>query len=122
MAHAREHPLFSAIDPLLVAAGGEVVEPGEIKTGDLPIEWDGRVIGGIRLGSLSGALDRLVGHIESELGGELATLGRVEKQAAVRLLDQGGAFHLRKSIEEIAERMGVSRITIYSYLNAIRSD
>ncbi len=74
----------------------------------------------MRLGSLSGALDRLVSHVESELGGDLASLGRVEKQAAVRMLEQAGAFQLRKAIEDIAERMGVSRITIYSYLNAIR--
>ena len=87
-----------------------------------PIMWEGSVVGAVRLGSLSGALGRLVAHIEADLGGALSGLGRVEKQAAVRMLDQRGAFHLRKAIEDIAERMGVSRITIYSYLNAIRGD
>ena len=38
----------------------------------------------------------------------------------VRMLDEQGAFQLRKSIEYIADVMGVSRITIYNYLNAIR--
>lgn len=28
---------------------------------------------------------------------------------------------LRKSIEDVADSMGVSRITIYNYLNTIRS-
>jgi predicted transcriptional regulator YheO len=44
----------------------------------------------------------------------------VGKQVAVRLLDEQGAFLLRKSIEYVADAMGVSRITIYNYLNAIK--
>ena len=44
----------------------------------------------------------------------------MQKQQAVRLLEEHGAFTLRKSIEDVADAMGVSRITIYNYLNAIR--
>jgi hypothetical protein len=117
-----DHPIFEAFRPLLAASGGTVVGADEIATGDIPVVWQGIVVGGVRLGSLSGALNRLITQIEAELGAGLADLGRVEKQAAVRMLDHRGAFHLRRAIEDIAERMGVSRITIYSYLNAIRSD
>ena len=38
------------------------------------------------------------------------------------MLDERGAFQLRKAIEDVAAMMGVSRITIYNYLNAIRTD
>ena len=38
---------------------------------------------------------------------------------AVRLLDERGAFILRRAVEEVADAMGVSRITVYNYLNAI---
>lgn len=69
---------------------------------------------------LRDALDRIISSIELELGGSLEELSRRDKQAAVRLLDESGAFLLRRSIEDVAERMGVSRITIYNYLNAIR--
>ncbi len=72
-----------------------------------------------RFSDLHIALDRLVEGVESELGGRLADLGREDKQAAVRLLDQRGAFLLRKAVETVGELMGVSRITIYNYLNAI---
>ncbi len=112
--------LFAAIEPLLDAIGGDPVAADEIETGDIPIEWDGEVIGAIRLPPLSHALELLVSRIESELGATLADLDRVGKQRAVRMLDEQGAFLLRKSIEYVADVMGVSRITIYNYLNAIK--
>ncbi len=59
-------------------------------------------------------------RIEMELGAKLADLDRVQKQIAIRMLEEQGAFLLRKSIEYVAQAMDVSRITIYNYLNAIR--
>ena len=47
------------------------------------------------------------------------SLGREDKQRAVRLLDERGAFTLRRAVEDVADAMGVSRITVYNYLNAI---
>ncbi len=41
------------------------------------------------------------------------------QENAVRLLDERGAFILRRAVEDVADAMGVSRITIYNYLNAI---
>ncbi|MDJ0954093.1 MAG: helix-turn-helix domain-containing protein [Acidimicrobiia bacterium] len=112
--------LFAAMEPLLDAIGGDPVGADEIQAGDIPIEWEGEVIGAIRLPPLSHALELLVSRIESELGATLADLDRVGKQRAVRMLDEQGAFLLRKSIEYVADAMGVSRITIYNYLNAIK--
>ena len=122
MTISTTHPVLVAIQPLLDATGGEIIEPAELRAGDVPIKWEGVVIGGVRLESLSNALDRLVTTIEEELGGKLVDLGRTEKQAAIRMLDERGAFFLRKAIEDVAAMMGVSRITIYNYLNVIRSD
>ena len=68
---------------------------------------------------LHGALDRLIDAVEAELGGRLPELGREDKQRAVRLLDERGAFTLRRAVEQVADAMGVSRITVYNYLNAI---
>ena len=39
-------------------------------------------------------------------------------QAAVRRLDARGAFQLRRAVEEVADALGVSRFTVYNYLNA----
>jgi hypothetical protein len=70
--------------------------------------------------TLHGALDRLIEQVEHELGGKLPALSREDKQEAVRLLDDRGAFLLRRSVELVADALGVSRITVYNYLNAIR--
>ena len=86
----------------------------------ISLEWEGEVVAGVRILSLHNVLGRMVAQVEGELGGKLADLGRVQKQVAVRLLDERGAFRLRKSIEEVADLMSVSRITIYNYLNSIR--
>ena len=122
MTTPSDHPVLIAIQPLLDVVGGEAIAPNRVEAGDVPISWEGEIIGAIRVESLSNALDRLVAHIEEELGGKLQDLHRADKQAAVRMLDERGAFLLRKAIEDVAALMSVSRITIYNYLNAIRND
>jgi len=57
--------------------------------------------------------------VERELGDNLSELSRNNKQVAIRLLDEQGAFTLRRAVEDVADAMGVSRITIYNYLNAL---
>ena len=114
------HPLVDAVEPLAELLGAEIVAPGAMIDGDLPLEWDGKVVGGFRLPSMQNALERLVAITERELGASLADLDRVGKQRAVRMLEERGAFQLRRSIEEVADMMGVSRITIYNYLNTVR--
>lgn len=113
--------MIAALRPALEANGGAIIPPTEAERLDVPIEWDGEIVAYARIGSLDDALGSLVARIEQELGAPLPELDRTGKQIAVRLLDERSAFQLRKSIEEIADIMGVSRITIYNYLNAIRS-
>lgn len=72
------------------------------------------------VGGLQDALARMITQVEEEMGASLPELDRHSKQRAVRILDEKGAFLLRKAIEDIADAMGVSRITIYNYLSAIR--
>ena len=116
----EEHPVTAAARPALEATGAAIVAPSEAGALDVPIEWEGETIAYVRIGSLADALGNLVSRIEEELGGSLPDLDRTGKQVAVRLLDERGAFLLRRSIEDIADMMNVSRITIYNYLNAIR--
>ncbi|MEC3976357.1 helix-turn-helix domain-containing protein [Amycolatopsis sp. H20-H5] len=66
---------------------------------------------------LNSALTRLLAEVERELGGELATLDRPAKQRAVRLLKERGAFTQRKAVPTVADALGVTRFTVYNYLN-----
>ena len=117
-----EHPLIEAVRPLADAVGAEIVDPAQADGSAVMLEWEGEVVAGVRILSLHNAVERMVAQVEGELGAKLADLGRVQKQVAVRRLDERGAFRLRKSIEEVADLMSVSRITIYNYLNSIRGD
>ncbi|MYB25561.1 MAG: transcriptional regulator [Acidimicrobiia bacterium] len=114
-----EHPLWQTLRPVADAVGGDLLPPEEQTPGDIPLEFDGETVGVLRLWGLDGALGRLIETVERELGGSLAELSRTDKQVAVRLLNERSAFLLRKGVEDVATAMGVSRITIYNYLNAM---
>jgi len=117
----QDHPLLAAVAPIAAMIGGEVIPAADIEDGDLQLEWEGVVVGGFRIAPMQTALDRIVAAVEHELGAALPNLDRIQKQKAIRLLDEKGAFLLRKSIEDVADAMGVSRITIYNYLNTVRT-
>jgi hypothetical protein len=131
--------LASAVQPLLDRLGGRLVDEAHAEPGDVPLVWDGAAVVFVRLGpplpgqdaaavpsavpaavppsDLSDGLARLIAEVEAELGGSLASLGRPEKQRAVRLLEERGAFEMRRSAETVAEALGVTRFTVYNYLN-----
>jgi hypothetical protein len=113
------HPLLAAVAPVAEAVGGSVVEVDALAPGDIPLRWGGELIGGVRLATeLHGALERMIADVERELGSPLDQLSREDKQRAVRMLDERGAFTLRKAVEDVADALGVSRFTVYNYLNS----
>lgn len=115
---------LTAMRPVARALGGRVVETERMSPAAVPLVWKGRVVGGLERpvpGDLRHGLGSLVAQIEGELGAELAALSRVDKQKAVRMLDERGAFAIRNAVEEVADAMGVSRVTVYNYLNATRT-
>jgi hypothetical protein len=112
------HPLLVALEPVADVLGATLVPASGLATGDVPLRWEGEIVGGLRLPGVHGTLDRMIAAVESELGARLADLSREDKQKAVRLLDERGAFQLRKAVEDVADALGVSRFTVYNYLNA----
>ena len=113
------HPLLDTVQPLLSALGASLVSAAEMNKADVPLLWEGKVVAAVRLPALHGAMERLIESVERELGAKLALLSRSEKQRAIRLLDERGAFILRRAVEDVADAMGVSRITVYNYLNSL---
>jgi uncharacterized protein YqgV (UPF0045/DUF77 family)/DNA-binding CsgD family transcriptional regulator len=65
-------------------------------------------------------VNALLAEVAEEFGGPLRGLSRREKQQAVLLLEAKGAFEYRKSAEIVAEALGVTRFTVYNYLNRAR--
>lgn len=119
----RGHPLVEAVRGLVSRLDAEIVAPDALRRGDVPLVWEGETVGGVRLPAAEavvGDLDALLASVADELGLPLGELGRAEKQRAVRLLEERGAFAYRKSAEAVAEALGVTRFTVYNYLNRIR--
>ncbi|MBD0674275.1 helix-turn-helix domain-containing protein [Kitasatospora sp. NPDC091335] len=113
-----EHPLAAAVKPLLAAVGATPVPLDEAKPDDLVLEWEGAPALAVRLPHLNSALDRLLAETARRFDGRpLAELDRLEKQRVVALLEERGAFTVRHGVETVASALGVSRFTVYNYLN-----
>ena len=113
------HPVLATLQPLIDALGCSVIDADQIESSDIPLVFEGQLIAAVRLPDLHGALARLIDSVEREMGQQLSDMNREQKQSAIRLLDERGAFTLRRAVEDVADAMGVSRITVYNYLNAI---
>ena len=103
MATATAGEVLEAIRPVVEATGSSLVAVEDADRMDVAVVWEGTAIAFVRIGSLSDALDTLISRIEEELGAALPDLDRSGKQSAIRMLDERGAFQLRKSIEEVAD-------------------
>ncbi|MFJ6774184.1 helix-turn-helix domain-containing protein [Kitasatospora sp. NPDC091257] len=113
-----EHPLAAAVKPLLAAVGATPVPLDEAKPDDVVLEWEGVPALAVRLPHLGSALDRLLSEMTRQFDGRpLAGLDRLEKQRVVALLEERGAFTVRHGVETVASALGVSRFTVYNYLN-----
>ena len=111
--------IIEMLRPLVDALGCAFIDPADMEPSDLPIRFSDEIVIGVRPPALHGALDRLIEGVESEIGCRLAKMNREQKQRAIRLLDERGAFILRRAVEDVADAMAVSRITVYNYLNAL---
>jgi hypothetical protein len=119
------HPLLVALAPLLDRLHAELVAPDRLAPSDVPLVWEGETVAGVRLPDdpgestpeAVGDLGRLLEDLAAELGAPLRDLPRPQKQRAVRLLEERGAFTYRKSAETVADALNVSRFTVYNYLN-----
>lgn len=123
------HPLVQAITPLVERLNAELVDPAQARGDDVTLEWDGEPVIAVRLPSKAkaaekvgtdGGVQSLLADVAAELGGPLRDLSRHDKQQAVLMLESRGAFEYRKSAEIVAEALGVTRFTVYNYLNRSR--
>jgi hypothetical protein len=118
MTSAEGHPFAAAVKPLVDAMGGEMIPPDEARGDDVVLTWEGHDVIAVRLPHLSDSLDHILTELERRHGMPLSELDRKTKQSVVRLLETRGAFSVRHGVETVATALGVSRFTVYNYINA----
>ncbi|MDX3230017.1 helix-turn-helix domain-containing protein [Streptomyces sp. ME19-01-6] len=117
MTRPADDPFVTAVKPLVDAIGGELIAPDRAQGDDVVLSWEGREVVAVRLPHLSDSLDHILAELRRRHGVPLADLDRRTKQSVVRLLEQRGAFSMRHGVETVATALGVSRFTVYNYLN-----
>jgi predicted transcriptional regulator YheO len=70
--------------------------------------------------SVDEVLETLIQNAISSIGKNPADMTRDEKVAIVAYLETKGAFLIRYSVERVAELLGMTKYTIYNYLDEIR--
>lgn len=63
-------------------------------------------------------LQKAVGFI----GKPVPQMSKADRLRVVQILDEAGAFELRKAVPAVASYLGVTRFTIHNYLNEIREE
>lgn len=112
-----DDPFVTAVKPLVDAMGGEMVPPDQAGPDDVVLAWEGADVLAVRLPQLADSLDHILLGLERQRGKPLAELDRKAKQEIVRTLEARGAFSVRHGVETVAGALGVSRFTVYNYLN-----
>ena len=59
-------------------------------------------------------IDKIIGNKD------MARLRREEKLELIRFMDQRGIFLLKGAVDQVGSRMGISRGTVYSYIDEVR--
>ncbi|MDN3294035.1 helix-turn-helix domain-containing protein [Streptomyces ficellus] len=117
MTEPRDHPLITAVKPLVDAMGARILGPEQATADDVVLSWEGEEVLAVRLPQLADSLDHILAAMERRHGMPLSELDRKTKQAVVRTLEARGAFSVRHGVETVAGALGVSRFTVYNYLN-----
>ncbi|MFD6325618.1 helix-turn-helix domain-containing protein [Streptomyces sp. NPDC058442] len=117
MSGAADEPFIAAVTPLVDAMGGQLLPPDEAGPDDIVLVWEGADAVAVRLPRFADSLDRILAALERRQGRPLAELDRRAKQEIVRSLEVRGAFAVRHGVETVASALGVSRFTVYNYLN-----
>ncbi|MFB6949743.1 helix-turn-helix domain-containing protein [Streptomyces niveus] len=97
--------------------GAQTVRPELALPDDVVLSWEGEAVIAVRLPQLSESLDHILAALERRHGMPLSELDRRTKQSVVRSLEARGAFAVRHGVETVAVALGVSRFTVYNYLN-----
>ena len=70
--------------------------------------------------SVEATLEALIDEAINHIGKQPSTMSKTERMALIQLLDQMGAFYMKGAVVSVANVCGVSKFTVYNYLNEAR--
>lgn len=65
-------------------------------------------------------LDSLIEEIRLQIGKSFSAMNKDDKMQVIEFLDKRGAFLITKSGQKVCEILGISKFTLYNYLDAVR--
>lgn len=71
--------------------------------------------------SIEDFVDTALGQVQQDMGKPIHQWTRAERLSAIAFLEEQGVFQLRRSVETVAQHLGVSRATLFSDLREIRN-
>lgn len=72
------------------------------------------------LNDVNELLDNYINQCRVMIGKEPADMSKEEKLQVVRFLDSKGAFLITRSGDKVCDFLGISKFTLYSYLDTVR--
>ena len=68
--------------------------------------------------NVNSVLDELIEQSVQQVGKPVALMNKDDKVRAIRFLNDSGAFLVTKSTDKVAKYFGISKYTLYSYIDA----
>ncbi|MFD0615929.1 transcriptional regulator [Paenibacillus sp. GCM10027629] len=72
--------------------------------------------------NVSDLLDQLIQEAQEHVGRPVAAMTKEDKMRLIQLLDQKGAFLIKKAGEKICSYLNISKYTLYSYLEESKTN
>ncbi|CAH0121836.1 Transcriptional regulator DauR [Paenibacillus sp. CECT 9249] len=66
-------------------------------------------------------LDMLIQEAQEQVGKPVALMGKEDKMKLIQLLDQKGAFLIKKAGEKVCGYLNISKYTLYSYMEEAKN-
>lgn len=70
---------------------------------------------------INSVLDRMIDEAIDSVGKMTTTMDKSDRIAVLRHLQERGAFAIKRAADIVAKRLGVSRVTVYGYLDEVRN-
>lgn len=71
---------------------------------------------------ITDVLQQMIDEALSQVNAPVAMMNKRDRLRVIQLLEDRGAFVVKSAVETVASRLKISRVTVYTYLDQIRSE